>query len=110
MHGPCSSTPKPNGSRWTCRSSRRPSPEERPRAARSKASARCGTQLSVAWEFGRPPGRLRPLVPSHTRVPARDLRLLAGAVGLSALGDWLGLVALALHVEAATGSSVALAA
>src|SRR4051812_28651610 len=42
--------------------------------------------------------------------PARDLRLLAGAVGLSALGDWLALVALALHVEAATGSSLALAA
>lgn len=40
----------------------------------------------------------------------RDLHLLSGAVGLSALGDWLALVALTLHVEAATESSVALAA
>jgi MFS family permease len=42
--------------------------------------------------------------------PNRDLHLLSGAVGLSALGDWLALVALALHVEAVTGSSFALAA
>ena len=42
--------------------------------------------------------------------PARDLHLLSAAVGLSALGDWLALVALALHVEANIGSSFALAA
>jgi MFS family permease len=48
--------------------------------------------------------------PRSWAASARDFRLLAGAVGLSALGDWLALVALALHVEAATGSSLALAA
>jgi len=40
----------------------------------------------------------------------RDLHLLCAAVGLSALGDWLALVALALHIEAEIGSSFALAA
>jgi MFS family permease len=40
----------------------------------------------------------------------RDLHLLSGAVGLSALGDWLALVALTLHVSAQGGSSFALAA
>lgn len=40
----------------------------------------------------------------------RDFRLLVGAVGLSALGDWLALVPLALHIEATTGSGLAVAA
>jgi MFS family permease len=44
------------------------------------------------------------------RTRTRDLHLLSAAVGLSALGDWLALVALALHVEANVGSSFALAA
>lgn len=44
------------------------------------------------------------------RTRTRDLHLLSAAVGLSALGDWLALVALALHVEADIGSSFALAA
>lgn len=40
----------------------------------------------------------------------RDLWLLAGAVGLSAMGDWLALVALALHVHELTGSALAVSA
>src|ERR671931_906030 len=40
----------------------------------------------------------------------RDRRLLAGAVGLSALGDFLGFVPLALHVQERTGSGIAVAA
>jgi MFS family permease len=40
----------------------------------------------------------------------RDVRLLAGAVGASALGDLLGLVPLALYVQAHTGSGVAVGA
>jgi MFS family permease len=40
----------------------------------------------------------------------RDLRRLAAAVGLSALGDLLALIALVLAVERTTGSSVAVAA
>ncbi|HEX7298849.1 MAG TPA: MFS transporter [Solirubrobacteraceae bacterium] len=40
----------------------------------------------------------------------RDRNLLAGAVGLSALGDFVGVVALALHVQERTGSGLAVAA
>ncbi|HKE78891.1 MAG TPA: MFS transporter [Solirubrobacteraceae bacterium] len=40
----------------------------------------------------------------------RDRRLLTGAVGLSALGDFLGLIPLALHVQERTGSGIAVAA
>lgn len=39
----------------------------------------------------------------------RDLQLLVGAVGLSALGDWLALVPLALHLEERTGSGLVVA-
>lgn len=40
----------------------------------------------------------------------RDFRLLAGAVGVSALGDWLALTPLALHLEEETGSGIVVAA
>jgi MFS family permease len=40
----------------------------------------------------------------------RDLELLVGAVFLSALGDWLALTALALHLEETTGSGIAVSA
>ena len=40
----------------------------------------------------------------------RDLRLIVGAVGLSALGDFLRWVPLALHLEAQTGSPVVVSA
>jgi MFS family permease len=39
----------------------------------------------------------------------RDRRLLAGAVGLSALGDFLGFIPLALYVQQHTGSGIAVA-
>jgi hypothetical protein len=39
----------------------------------------------------------------------RDFRLLAGSVGLSALGDWVAIVALGLHVKEATDSGYAVA-
>jgi predicted MFS family arabinose efflux permease len=39
----------------------------------------------------------------------RDFRLVAGAVGLSALGDWVAIVALGLHVKGATDSGFAVA-
>jgi MFS family permease len=39
----------------------------------------------------------------------RDRRLLSGAVGLSALGDFLGFIPLALHVQESTGSGIAVA-
>jgi MFS family permease len=42
--------------------------------------------------------------------PTRDVRLLAGAVGASALGDFLGLVPVALYVQAQTHSGPAVAA
>jgi hypothetical protein len=40
----------------------------------------------------------------------RDFRLVAGSVGLSALGDWVAIVALGLHVKEMTGSGFAVAA
>ena len=39
----------------------------------------------------------------------RDFRLVAGAVGLSALGDWVAIVALGLHVKDMTDSGFAVA-
>jgi MFS family permease len=39
----------------------------------------------------------------------RDLNVLVGAVGLSALGDWLALVPLALEFQETTGSGIAIA-
>ena len=39
----------------------------------------------------------------------RDLSLLAGAVGVSALGDWLAVTPLALHLHDRTGSGVLVA-
>src|SRR4051795_4832710 len=41
---------------------------------------------------------------------SRDLRLLAGAAGLSALGDFLAIFPLILHVQRHTGSAVAVSA
>ena len=40
---------------------------------------------------------------------SRDLNLLVGAVGLSALGDWLALIPLALELEETTGSGIIVA-
>ena len=40
----------------------------------------------------------------------RDFRLLAGSVGVSALGDWLALTPLSLHLQETTGSGIAVAA
>src|ERR671937_696658 len=39
----------------------------------------------------------------------RDRRLLTGAVGLSALGDFLGFIPLALYIQERTGSGIAVA-
>jgi Major Facilitator Superfamily len=40
----------------------------------------------------------------------RDFRLVAGSVGLSALGDWVAMVALGLHIKEVTDSGFAVAA
>jgi predicted MFS family arabinose efflux permease len=40
----------------------------------------------------------------------RDFRLVAGSVGLSALGDWVAIVALGLHLKEMTDSGFAVAA
>jgi MFS family permease len=42
--------------------------------------------------------------------PSRDLRLLAGAAGLSALGDFMAIFPLILHVQHRTGSAFAVSA
>ena len=42
--------------------------------------------------------------------PSRDLRLLAGAAGLSALGDFMAIFPLVLHVQQRTGSALAVSA
>lgn len=41
---------------------------------------------------------------------SRDLRLLAGAAGLSALGDFMAVFPLILHVQQTTGSAIAVSA
>jgi MFS family permease len=41
---------------------------------------------------------------------SRDIRLLAGAAGVSALGDFLALIPLVLHVQERTGSTFAVSA
>jgi MFS family permease len=46
---------------------------------------------------------------ARTLLRRRDFRLLAGSVGVSALGDWLALTPLSLDVQATTGSGVAVA-
>ena len=45
----------------------------------------------------------------RTLLRGRDFRLVAGAVGLSALGDWVAIVALGLHVKELTDSGLAVA-
>ncbi len=40
----------------------------------------------------------------------RDFRIVAASVGVSALGDWVAIVALGLHVKQTTGSGFAVAA
>ena len=49
-------------------------------------------------------------MPAMTLPRSRDLRLLAGAAGLSALGDFLALIPLVLHVQERTGSTFAVSA
>jgi predicted MFS family arabinose efflux permease len=49
-------------------------------------------------------------MPGRSLLRDRDFRLVAGSVGLSALGDWVAIVALGLHVKDATGSGFAVAA
>lgn len=46
----------------------------------------------------------------HSLLRNRDFRLVAGSVGLSALGDWVAMVALGLHVKEMTDSGFAVAA
>jgi MFS family permease len=50
------------------------------------------------------------LVPAASVLRLRDVRLIAGAVGLSALGDGLLWVLLALHVAESAGSALAVSA
>jgi MFS family permease len=47
---------------------------------------------------------------AHGLLRERDFRLLAGSVGVSALGDWLALTPLSLHLQETTGSGIAVAA
>ena len=40
----------------------------------------------------------------------RDFAVVAGSVGVSAMGDWIAITALGLHVKEATDSGFAVAA
>jgi len=53
--------------------------------------------------------RLRGCAGSRRGVVDRDLNVLVGAVGVSALGDWLALVPLTLHLEETTESGIMVA-
>jgi hypothetical protein len=58
-----------------------------------------------------PPGAARHTGAAMGRglLRSRDFRLVAGSVGLSALGDWVAIVALGLHVKETTDSGFAVA-
>jgi Transmembrane secretion effector len=49
------------------------------------------------------------MIPGRSLLRGRDFRLVTGAVGLSALGDWVAIVALGLHVKEMTDSGLAVA-
>jgi MFS family permease len=49
-------------------------------------------------------------MPRASLLRDRDFRLVAGSVGLSALGDWVAIVALGLHLKETTDSAYAVAA
>jgi MFS family permease len=49
-------------------------------------------------------------MPEGSLLRGRDFRLVAGSVGLSALGDWVAIVALGLHIKEVTESGFAVAA
>lgn len=49
-------------------------------------------------------------IATESLLRGRDFRLVAGSVGLSALGDWVAIVALGLHVKEVTDSGFAVAA
>ena len=51
----------------------------------------------------------RPPVMEGSLLRSRDFRLVAGSVGLSALGDWVAIVALGLHVKQTTDAGFAVA-
>jgi hypothetical protein len=48
-------------------------------------------------------------MPGRSLLRDRDFRLVAGSIGLSAMGDWVAIVALGLHVKEATDSGFAVA-
>ncbi len=48
--------------------------------------------------------------PPASLLRQRDFRLITAAIGLSALGDWLALVPLVLHLQASTGSGLVVGA
>jgi MFS family permease len=56
------------------------------------------------------PERSPATIAAMTIPRSRDLRLLAGAAGLSALGDFLAIIPLVLHVQQRTGSTLAVSA
>jgi MFS family permease len=49
------------------------------------------------------------MIPGRSLLGGRDFRLVAGAVGLSALGDWVAIVALGLQVKEMTDSGLEVA-
>src|SRR5829696_952594 len=54
--------------------------------------------------------RFRSAMPEGSLLRGRDFRLVAASVGLSALGDWVAIVALGLHLKEMTESGFAVAA
>jgi Na+/melibiose symporter-like transporter len=63
--------------------------------------------------IAKPPERIfEPILVAVNRslLRNRDFRLVSGAVGLSALGDWVAMIALGLQVKAISGSGFAVAA
>src|SRR5215208_5117278 len=59
------------------------------------------------WRDTRARARMRGMDPSASR--QRDVRLIVGAVGISALGDFLLWIPLTLHLQEMTDSGLAIA-
>ena len=78
-----------------------------------RVRAAYGRRSTSAWRGSRPSGTRRTCSVRrgtwHRRAADGDTRLIVGAVGVSALGDFLLWVPLTLHLQQVTGSGIAVA-
>ena len=85
-------------------------PQPAGEATRSTPPTLCMAACRSVARRSRKPSGARTVGRGDRRHENRDLRLLAGAAGVSALGDFLAVLPLVVHVQAKTGSAFAVAA